>query len=83
MRVGFGAALGVGHADHLKQGHCTLPTRLFAQVLMDVEHFGKLIADLENGVQGRLRLLKDHRDAVPAHLDHFLFGQFEQVFPIQ
>jgi hypothetical protein len=50
---------------------------------VDIQHFCQLIADLEHRVQRRLRLLKDHRNAIAPYFDHFLFRQFEKVFPIQ
>ena len=37
---------------------------------MHTHHFGDLVADGEDGVERRHRLLEDHRDAIAAHLLH-------------
>src|SRR5215216_5349480 len=81
MRIGLHTAFRVWHADHLKQSHGTLPTCLFAQVLVHIQHFGQLIANFEHRVQSRLRLLEDHGDAVAAHFDHFFFGSLSRFCP--
>jgi len=46
---------------------------------MNVQHLRDLIARPKYRVQCRLRLLKDHRNAIPAHLHHFIFGKLENI----
>ena len=45
--------------------------------------FDDLVADLEDRVERRLRLLKDHRDAVAAHLVHLIRRQGEQLLSLK
>ena len=67
--------LRVRNADHLEQGYRTIPARFLAQVLMDVQHFRKLVTHFKDRVQRSLRLLKDHGDAVsPDALEHRFIG---------
>jgi hypothetical protein len=50
---------------------------------VDAQNLGDLVANFDNRVEGRLRLLEDHRDAIAAHMSHFGLGQFEQVLVIE
>ena len=83
MRIRFGASFRIRHADHFEQLNGALPACFLAQILMNVQYFGKLIAYFKDGIQRSLWLLKDHRDAITAHFDHFIFRYFEQVFTVQ
>ena len=46
---------------------------------MDADRFRDLIADLENGIERRHRLLEHHRDVIAAHVAHLLFGEIGEV----
>ena len=46
---------------------------------MNFQHFRDLIAHVEHRVQGRCRLLKDHRDAIAANLRHLAGAQLQEI----
>ena len=83
MRVGFSAAFRFGDADHLKQFHSAGAPGLFVHALMNAQHFGNLVANAEDGVEGSLRLLENHRNAVAANLNHLIFAGSDQVFAVK
>ena len=73
MGIGVDAFLWFGNSDHAQQFDGALPARLPAQTLVDVQHFGNLVADFEHGVQARRGLLENHRHTIAANLGHLLF----------
>ncbi|MNC51939.1 hypothetical protein D3C75_1012570 [compost metagenome] len=50
---------------------------------MQAEHLHQLIPHGLHRVEGRHRLLEDHRDAVAAHLVHLIRCQSEQLLPLK
>ena len=51
--------------------------------LMNARDFGNLIADREDGVERRHRLLEDHRDPIAADLPHLGFGKRCEVASLE
>jgi hypothetical protein len=50
---------------------------------MDLQGFHHLLADREDRIERGHRLLEDHRDVAAASLAHLLFGEVEQVLPLE
>ena len=50
---------------------------------MDHERLTHLVADREDGIQARHRLLEDHREVVAAQLTHLFGLEFEQVAAVE
>ena len=68
VRIALRAALGVLDADPLERRHRLRPRLVAAQRRVQLERFDDLVADREDRVQRRHRLLEDHRDVAPAHV---------------
>src|SRR5690606_893792 len=72
----------VGDADQLQQLQGAGAGGLPVQPLVQEQHLADLPLDIVQRVQRRHRLLKDHRDAVAAHLAQLFLAQGQQVLPL-
>ena len=77
--VGMDALFGIGDADLGEgvdgAGECGFS----AELLVEFERLGELVADAHEGVERGHRILEDHRDALAADFQEFLLGSFEEI----
>ena len=83
MRVLVHAFRGVGDADERQHLDGARARGLAGQVLMDDRGLCDLIADREDGVERRHRLLKHHGDLVAADGAQVGGGEGQQVAPLE
>ena len=82
-RVRGGGARRVGQADLGQQFEGPAPARPGRQQAVRGEDLGDLRLDPHQRVEGRHRLLEDHRDAPPAHRVELRLVEGEQVGPAE
>jgi ABC-type dipeptide/oligopeptide/nickel transport system ATPase subunit len=75
--------LRIGDPDQLEQLDRMRAGRRVAHVLVDLDRLDELIADLEERMQGRQRVLEDHRDPVAADLLEGVVVHPEEVLPLE
>ena len=70
-------------ADALHHLPCQPPRFLFADILVQVNDLGDLLADCIHRVERGHWILKDHGDLLAAHLPHLLFAVLEQILSLE
>ena len=73
--------LGVGDPHLGQEVDGPLPGRDPADLLVGLDHLGHLVADFEDGVQRRERILEDHRDLVAPQGPQLVLAGRQQVPP--
>ena len=66
--IGAGTARGRRNADLIEHLHGALGSRTVREVLVQDERLADLVANAQDRIQGRHRLLEDHRDAIAPHV---------------
>ena len=79
MRISAQARGRLRHAHHGQQVHDTRPGSAPADRLVRADHLDDLIADADDGIQRRHRLLEHHCDVAARHRATFARGQRQQV----
>ena len=83
MRVVLSRLIGSGIAHQLEHFAGALPRFLLRHLAMDADRLRDLVADLEDRVERRHRLLEDHGDVVAAHLAHLSLGKRGEVSSLE
>ena len=78
VRVTVGPALRFGNAGGGQRFHSAVPGLAGADALLQLQHFGDLVADGVDRVQGRHRLLEDHGDVTAADADQLTLRRLQQ-----
>ena len=83
VRVGIGASTRIWNADKLQQLNAAHARRLLIKPLMNAQHLADLVGELLHRVQRGVRLLEDHRDAIPTNLLHLQLCGGEQILAVK
>jgi hypothetical protein len=79
MRILRETALCVWNADGRQETYCLLAGLFRGHAEMDLEGFGELAADRQDGIEGGHRFLEDHRDLASSNVAHRLLINGEEV----
>ena len=82
-RIGVGGALRIGEPHVFEQLHRTLERGRSRHAPMQDQRFGDLPSDAMQGIEGRHRLLKDHRDPIPAQEAHGFLAEADELAPLE
>ena len=83
MGIRVHAPLSIRDANQPEHFYRSFSASFFAKILVNIKHFTNLIAHFEHRVKRRLRLLKDHRNAIPTYMDHLAIRQIQQIGSIK
>ena len=83
VRVLAGALLRRRNADELEHLDGAVPRVAPAHARVHARDFGDLVADGEDRIERRHRLLEDHRDAIAADVAHLLVAQRDEVLSLE
>jgi len=78
MRIGLRAIRRIADADGLEHGDDAGMRRRCVDPLMRADHLGHGLADAQNGIQRRHRILEDHGDTPAAHPRPLMGRQIEE-----
>ena len=83
MRIGAHPLLGRGdlHAPQRLLGPDR--ERALAVSVMEPERFDDLVANREDRIQGRLRILQDHRDTTPSNVAHLGLALGDEILALE
>ena len=83
VRIGAQDPLRIGETDFLEQREDSSAALACAKSKMNLEHLVDLPADGHQRVEGRHRLLEDHRDPRAAHRAHALGRGLQKILAIE
>src|SRR5262249_13858670 len=75
--------LGGGDADQLEHVDGAVEGSPWPNALVQADRFSDLVTDRIHGVEGRHRLLEDHRDVVAAHVPQLVLVGLSQVTAVE
>ena len=83
MRVLGQAPLRIGDTDHAEQLHGAPARGARRHPQVDLEPFGELTPDRQDGVERGHRLLEHHADLAAPHAAHLFLGELQEVAALE
>ena len=83
VRIGVRAIARGGDADHVQHGHRLAPGLAAAERAVLAQRLDQLVADPIDRVERGHRLLKDHAEAVAAHVPHLLVRERREIGAVE
>ena len=83
MRISACAANWLRNAREVEQLHSFVPSLCLRHAALQLKHFGNLIANHHQRVQGRHGFLKHKCNVLTADVDELTLAQFDQVMGVR